>query len=141
MSLYLDTSVLVPIYIAEKNTKDIREIIINYSENIVISKLAIAEFHSALAIKQRTKSLSMLQAQKAKQIFKTHVDKKQYELISLPPSVFDKATEFLDQSEFALRTLDALHLSVCAVNNIILLTADKVLASNAQQFNVPVKLV
>lgn len=139
--LYLDTSVLVSIYVPEKQSAAILEFLEKYEKNIYISQLSEAEFFSALAIKKRMKQLSATTIKAISAMFSKHIDELIYEKIHLTNYVFTTALEYITTYKTNLRTLDALHLACCSTANMTLITADHDLAQSAKHFKVNVKLL
>lgn len=141
MQIYLDTSVLVSIYIPEKHSKSILDLLNDTNEKPMVSRLAETEFYAALASKIRTKELSSSAVKTAISLFRHHLATLIYENIYITDFVFIKAMEFLSQRTTNLRTLDALHLACSNIINAKMVTADKILAKSAEQLNIPVKLL
>lgn len=141
MKIYLDTSVVVSIYVPEKHSSFILKILQETQSRPYLSRLTETEFHAALAQKVRTKELKMLDIQAVTSMFDQHLAESVYEHIYLTDTVFTLAIEFLSSGKTPLRTLDALHLACNSIANATLVTADKVLAKSAEHFNIPVLLV
>ena len=141
MQIYLDTSVLVSVYIPEKHSKSILDVLHDTKERPMVSRLAETEFYAALASKIRTKELSTSAVKTAISMFRHHIATLIYENVYITDSVFTTAMDFLSQRTTNLRTLDALHLACSHIINAKIVTADKILAKSAEQLNIPVKLL
>lgn len=141
MSIYLDTSVLVSIYVPEKHSKSILNLLTNSKERFCVSRLVETEFFSALAIKKRTKELSQSDINSITVLFHHHMSQLIYEKVYITDAVYDTAIYFLTLYKTQLRTLDALHLACAANINAKLITADKVLAKSAEQLQVQTELI
>lgn len=141
MSLYLDTSVLVSIYIPEKHSDAIINLLQESNEKPCLSRLAEVEFYAALALKKRTRELQQAEINAAVKLFNHHLDQLIYEKIYITDMVFTSATQLLSEGKTPLRTLDALHLACSSIIQATLVTADKLLFKSAKTFNVPSLLV
>jgi predicted nucleic acid-binding protein len=141
MSIYLDTSVLVSIYIPEKHSKSILQFLQNTQDRPYLSRLTETEFYATLARKKRTKELTQTAINTITTLFRHHLTQLAYEKIYITDAVFETAIHFLTNYSTDLRTLDALHLACSANIHATLITADKVLAKSAQQLNIPTQLL
>lgn len=139
MNIYLDTSLLAPIYIPEINTEKILSYLNDSVMKIYISRLTEAEFCSVLAIKTRAKELSTERASQLLNRFAMDINSLVYEKIHIGDEIFQKAIDFLAANKTSLRTLDALHLSSAALTEAKLVTADRDLAKAAGYFKIPVE--
>ncbi len=137
---YLDTSVLVALYLPEPMSAKVQECC-SAMEALAISGLSEVEFHSALARRVRLNELSKDDALKVFSLFKLHVDEGFYRMIALEPRDFALARDWLATFRTPLRALDALHLAVAFSNRLALVTADKVLAKSAKIFGVAQELL
>ncbi len=141
MAIYLDTSVLVSVYIPEKHSQNILNLLDKSKEQFCISRLAETEFFSALACKKRTKELSQSEISSITALFHHHLTQLIYEKVYITDAVFEAAIHFLTSYKTHLRTLDALHLACAANMNATLITADKILAKSAEQLDLSVQLI
>ncbi|CAN5238817.1 type II toxin-antitoxin system VapC family toxin [soil metagenome] len=141
MEIYLDTSVLVAIYVPEPHTENILAYLDENITKIFISRLTETEFHSALAIKLRTKQLTAKQVTEVTNVFNENLETFIYEKIFLSDNAFQQAINFLTIHKTNLRTLDALHLASANTISANLLTSDQDLAKAADYFNIPCKLL
>lgn len=141
MAIYLDTSVLVSIYVPEKHSDEILNLLKNSNERFSISRLTETEFFSALAFKKRNKELSQTDINSITVLFHQHLSQLIYDKFHITDAVFETAIQFLTLYKTHLRTLDALHLACAANINAKLITADKTLAKSAEQLDVSVQLI
>lgn len=139
MNIYLDTSLLIPIYIPEIYTEKILSYLNGPISKISISRLTETEFCSALAIKTREKQLTIKQASSILHNLAEDINSLIYEKIYISDEIFQKAIDFLATHETNLRTLDALHLGCAALIEATLVTSDRALAKAAKHFNVSVE--
>lgn len=135
--MYVDTSCLVAFFIPEINTNIAHSTIINASK-INISSLTKMEFISAMNKKYRMGTLSkkeieMVTSELEKQIRNGIITQNEIQF-----NHFKQAESFLKRTKLALLSLDALHLSVCFLENLPLFTFDKVLSDAAEEFGITV---
>lgn len=140
MNYYCDTSILVPFYCPEPLSGKVEKKILSI-KNPVISSLVELEYCSAVARKKRRKEIADDSAFALVNAFHAHVEKHYYHLKPLELSHYIQAREWMASFLTALRSLDALHLAVCYMENLVCLTADKVLAESALQLRVEVELL
>jgi uncharacterized protein len=137
LSLYLDTSVLVPYYSPEPLSARCEALILSETRP-VISDLCAVELVSALARKVRRMELAAADAERIKSRFRSHVEGSYYTLVPLERHHFRLAQDWIGQFKAPIRSLDGLHLAVAAAGSISLATADLALASSAEAFGVEV---
>lgn len=140
MKIYLDTSVLVSLYILE-NHSEAANSIVQANHQIYISSLNEVEFYSALALKKRLHKKFDATIKLASNLFKQHIEERLYEKLHITDSIFITAINYLASYKTSLRALDALHLACSATTGINLVTADKNLAKSASLLNIPNMLI
>lgn len=104
MSYYLDTSVLVAYYVPEALSSKVQTFLQNHPQPF-ISELTQLEFYSALAIRVRTMTLSLSDAQRVIALFEQHLDDGYYLKIEVNTPSFKKAESLLRVSTFPLKHL------------------------------------
>ncbi len=140
VSAYLDTSALAKWYLAEFNTDVVTAYIISLDQAI-ISSLTITEMRCLLSRHRRMHHFS----EKIEQQFYTaFLNDIQCGHLTVEPFLdhhFIMAAQIItDLPKIALKTLDALHLSIVQQNNIpCLATADEVMEKAAIKLGIPVK--
>lgn len=110
--LYLDTSVLVPLFVPEPESPAVRAWFdTKAAETLAISDWTLTEFASAMGIKVRDKGLKPDQARKACALMQQLATGS---LRVLTPTRHDysRAAEHLGHHALGLRAGDALHLAV-----------------------------
>jgi predicted nucleic acid-binding protein len=136
---YIDTSALAKWYIPEAGSEGFANWIQQQDETC-ISSLTKTEFRCLLARRQRMQLLSGIQVQEIYAKFQQ--DCQDGHLLHYPVSdqhVLNAALMIESLPGIALRTLDALHMSVAHEIAIkTLATADKVMAQAAQQLEMEV---
>ncbi len=138
--IYLDTSVVVPLYWFEALTNTVEALLINEPE-LGLSDLVRVEFSSAIARRVRMGEISRESAREIVEQFQAHIDAEVYTLIAVEPVHYRIARGWIDGFETALRTLDALHLAIAYSQDIRLVTADAGLADSAVVLGVAVELL
>ncbi|MDY6802317.1 MAG: type II toxin-antitoxin system VapC family toxin [Cyanobacteriota bacterium] len=138
--IYLDTSVVVPLYWPEALTNTVEALLINEPE-LGLSDLVRVEFSSAIARRVRMGEISRESAREIVEQFQAHIDAELYTLIAVEPIHYRIARGWIDGFETALRTLDALHLAIAYSQDIRLVTADAGLADSAVVLGVAVQLL
>lgn len=136
--MYLDTSVLVKLYVREPDSSAVERIVAG--ERILCSELVYAEFWSALLAKERAGVLTAEMRQRVWQLFETHLLDDQVELIEVDGLVVRDAAELMALvfPRVPLRTLDALHLAtVAAIDGGPLFTRDQRMIDAARLLGLP----
>jgi len=141
MNAYLDTSVLVSLYVPESRTQKLLDLISGIKGALIISRLVETEFYATLSKKKRTKELSAVQIKNVIKVFEDHIKDGAYSLQPINDIVFETANNILREMKTNLRTLDALHLAAAKCGRCELMTADKALAESAAKAKVPVRLL
>jgi predicted nucleic acid-binding protein len=110
--VYLDTSVLVPLFLPEPESERIQRWIERQSgELLSISEWTLTEFASALGLKVRTKYLQLDQAREAQKVFEKLAAESLH--VHVPTRAdYVRATAFLGEYGLGLRAGDALHLAI-----------------------------
>ncbi|WP_018871098.1 type II toxin-antitoxin system VapC family toxin [Thioalkalivibrio sp. ALgr3] len=134
---YADTSAVLPFYRSEPASDTIEQLYLAQRQPPVISELVRVEFASALARWVRMGELDEAQANRIESAFHEDVREGRFRLVSLDPSVFDRAMHWLLTHRTSLRTLDALHLACAEASEAPLLTLDQALLASAEFFGVP----
>jgi len=110
--VYVDTSVLVPLFLNEPHSVAAADWYARERSELVAAAWCIPEFASALGIKQRTGAIDAQQAQGAWTRFERMVAA-DLRLLPVEPTHFHRAAELVLDASSALRAGDALHLA-CA---------------------------
>jgi predicted nucleic acid-binding protein len=139
--VYVDTSVLVPLFLNEPHSVAAADWYSREKSELVAAAWCIPEFASALGIKQRTGAIDAQQAQGAWTRFERMVAA-DLRLLPVEPAHFYRAAELVLDAASAMRAGDALHLACAeAVGAKQMATLDDVLARNAQRLKIkPVAL-
>ena len=139
--IYLDTSLIVAAATAELSTARAQAWLIeNDAEDLVTSAWTVTEFSSALALKMRTKHLSVEQRALAMAAFHELL-RESLAVVQVQTSHFHTAAEYVNQHELGLRSGDALHLAVASGLGATLCTLDQRLARIGTALSVPTILL
>jgi predicted nucleic acid-binding protein len=134
--VYVDTSVLVPLFVNEPHSAAAVDWYSNEKSELVAATWCVTEFASALGIKQRTGALDGDQAQAAWARFERMVAA-DLRLLPIEPSHFHRAAQLVLDASSALRAGDALHLACAeAAGAKRMATLDDVLGRNAQRLKI-----
>jgi predicted nucleic acid-binding protein len=138
MVCYVDTSVLVALCVNEPKSEDVSRWYSKCKDKLVSSVWCVTEFASALRIKQRTKQITLEEAQVAWQSFQ-RLCTNDLTLLSPDTDTFHQAAFLTLDATTGLRAGDALHLvSALHANAKRMATLDEVFARNAKQRKIAV---
>ena len=134
--VYVDTSVLVPLFLNEPCSVAAADWYAQEKSEIVAAAWCVPEFASALGIKQRTGAIDVQQAQGAWTRFERMVAA-DLRLLPVEPANFHRAAELVLDATSALRAGDALHLACAeAAGAKSMATLGEVLSRNAQRLKI-----
>jgi predicted nucleic acid-binding protein len=137
MSLLLDASVLVPLFVAEARSDAVECYLATTRPAIVISDFAIGEVTAALGAMVRRRSITREAADTALANLDIFVARSAKRAVTMPEDVH-LASQLVRRHELALRMPDALYLALNLRLGLSLMTADVVLAEAAKVFGVEV---
>ncbi len=135
MSLYLDASALVPLFIQEATTERLWSRLAG--EAVLVSGFAAAEFSAAVARWQRIGELSAEGQAAAYAEFDRWVA--QEAIPAIETSADMQAANLLVRASFGLRTPDAFHVAVAQRMGAKLFTLDHKMAAAAVALGLPVE--
>lgn len=141
MTVYLDTSVLVPYYSPERLSEACEQLIVSQQQRPAISDLCEIEMFSALARKVRMGEIEPRDANLVKALFRSHLDGSAFRRLPVERRHYRVAAEWLGRFTTPLRTLDALHLACASLAGFSLATSDLALARSAPEMGIEVVLV
>jgi uncharacterized protein len=138
MSIYLDTSVLIPTLVDEPISGAVRAYLIATEQELLISDLAAVEVASALSRLARMGLLGFAEAVARLTDFETW-----RAATSSPADVhaaeFRLAYAYVRRFELALRAPDALHLAIASRLQATLVTLDRRLERAARELGIAVE--
>ena len=125
--IYLDTSILVAYYCPEALSVE-SERLVRARVRPSISDLTEVELLSAVSRKVRASELDLREAGRIVGQFFAHLEGDLYNRLPLERRHYKLARDWMAQLTIPLRSLDALHLAVAAVEGVPFATADQALA-------------
>ncbi|MFN3545609.1 MAG: type II toxin-antitoxin system VapC family toxin [Thiobacillus sp.] len=136
---YLDTSVLIKLYVAEKLSTEV-ERFVGEADSIVISRLTTLEWHCAMARRARTGQITPDYLNLARTEFTRHLAEGYFRIVPYDDPLLSDALRVLDSANpVPLRTLDAIHLTAVRNAGITrIATADDVMRRAALQLHLEV---
>ena len=130
--VYVDTSVLVALFLKEPRSSDVARWYTSCEDELVSAMWCVTEFASALSIKQRTRQIDGTEAQTAWQHFE-RLCANDLQLMPVEPVTFHRAAILTLDHDSGLRAGDALHLAAALDAKAKgMATLDEVLAKNAK---------
>ncbi|NDJ17459.1 type II toxin-antitoxin system VapC family toxin [Myxacorys almedinensis] len=139
--IYLDTSVLAPLYWAETLSDAVEELLSSKDAELAISQLVEVEFVSALSRRVRMGEVAQGEARVIVQQFQADLEAGFYTQLALEPIHYTMARDWIHQFNTPLRTLDGLHLAIAVAHNIPLVTADEGLVESAEAVGAEVQIL
>ena len=134
--VYVDTSVLVPLFLNEPRSVAVATWYAREKGELVAAAWCVPEFASALGIKQRAGAIDTQQAQGAWARFERLVAA-DLRLLPVAPANFHRAAELVLDASSGLRAGDALHLACAETAGAKhMATLDDVLSRNAQRLKI-----
>lgn len=139
--LYVDASVIVSALTNEAETSLSQSWFAEQeTSELAISDWTITEFHSALSVKVRTRTLGASHRAAALSVF-TRLSAKSLQVLPVARDDFVAAARYADYSDLNLRAGDALHLAICANYGAKLRTLDRRLGEAGARLGVESFLV
>jgi predicted nucleic acid-binding protein len=136
--IYVDTSVLVALYLPEAKSNDVGRWYSSCKDALVSAAWCVSEFASALSIKQRTGQIDATVARQAWQQFE-RMCAGDLQLLPVEHATFHRAAILALDVKSGLRSGDALHLASALDANVKnMATLDELQAKNAKQLKLNV---
>ena len=134
--VYLDTSALIKLYVAEAFSNEVERLVAE-ADGLVISRLSMLEWHCAMARRLRTGQITQDYLNIARTEFTRHLADGYFRIVSFDDTLLIDALRVLDSvNPVPLRTLDAIHLTAARNAGVArLATADRVMAEAANTLN------
>jgi uncharacterized protein len=137
---YIDTSVLAAYYCPEPLSEKAESVLTQQTQPS-ISAFTELELFSAISRKIREGSLSKVDGDRIVARVLSHIDGGLYHYLPVENRHYRLARDWIGNFSTALRTLDALHLAITSIEDLILVTADKALSQSAESLGVKVMLL
>ena len=136
--VYLDTSVAVPLFVAEPSSDQVDRWVSACDVPMVSSDWIITEFASALAIKERSRALAAREAKAAWRSFETFF-RSGLRVMPVSRDTFEAAAKMAREPAHGLRAGDALHLAAALeMGARTIATLDTVMSANAKRLKMKV---
>lgn len=135
MRLYLDTSVLVPLFVAESRSRDANAGLVG--QNLYVSDLAAAEFSAAISTRVRTSEMTAADALSLFATFDAWAEKAANRA-QVEGADMAAALVLVRRPELALRMPDAANLAIAQRLGARVFTFDKKMAAAAAALGLPV---
>lgn len=140
MTAYLDSSIVLAYYLEETHSEQAQEIY-RTRPGLQISELVDLEVLSSLSRLARVGSIELDDVRSVSVLFDAHLRDGLYRRRNLDTNHYRLARDYIARFDLPLKSPDALHLALCAAENLTLLTADRQLARNAEALGVQTELV
>ena len=138
MIRYFDTSAVIPYYRPEALSDQVQTLLVASEQPVLISLLTETEFASVLARLVRMSELRKSDASLIQAAFQEDIHRGCYQVLGVSREHYHLARDWLLSHDTSLRTLDALHLSLAALSESELVTADRIMAQAADRLSIPV---
>lgn len=137
MSVYLDASVLVPLFTTDPFSAEAAKRLARLADQVLVSDFAAAEFASVVARRVRVRDLTSGEARSAFASFDTWTTQR---TVNVATTSTDLAAciGYLRRLDLPVRAPDALHLAIASRERAIFLTFDKHLAGAAKKLGLAV---
>ena len=137
MSVYLDASVLVSLFIRDEMTEQARSALRTHDGRVTVSDWTLAEAASAISRAVRTRVLDRDAGRRAMAAIDLWISRAAHRIEVLPADI--REAELVIRSfETALKTPDALHIVVARRSDLALLSFDSALNREAAALGVRV---
>ena len=134
---YLDTSLLIPLYVEETRTSDAQSWMAGLAfEPLSISHWCVVEFHSALGIKSRRGELNEVNRIIVETAFQRFLVTRSG-WVDVRQEDFERAAEMCKHWSLSLRAGDALHLAIAERCGLTVCTLDRVMWTAARSLGIP----
>ena len=134
--VYLDTSALIKLYVADAFSTEVERLVAEV-DGLVISRLSMLEWHCAMSRRLRVSQISEDYLNLARTEFTRHLSEAYFRIVPFDDTLLIDALRVLDSVKpIPLRTLDAIHLTAARNAGVTrIATADRVMADAANQLN------
>ena len=139
MSLYLDASILVALFVIDPSSARAEAFLSAHPEIVVVSDFGVAEFSSAVGRRVRTRDLTQKDGQLAFSNLDTWVGRSAYRG-EIATADIDAANRILRRLDVNLRTPDAIHIAISRRLDATLVTFDRRMAAGARALGIVVAM-
>ena len=141
MTIYCDTSLIVAALTPEVATSRVRGWLNDQkADTLCLSGWVLTEVFSAVSLKVRSGALSI---EDRASVLTDWVDmhRLHFREVAIPATAFERAGQFAGQPELALRSGDALHIAIAALNGLRMASLDPAMVSAAVRLGITADLV
>lgn len=139
LSVYLDTSFFVPLFVREEASDNARSLAQRWTRPLLVSSWTLTEFASALAFKKRLGAIDLRQWEIAHNRAGDAIASGLFREEPVLHADFEDAAGFFKPDGPPLRAGDSLHLAVCRRLGRELATYDGAMRAAAAAFGIPIK--
>jgi len=136
LSLYLDASVLIPIFVAEGRSQDAHAGLLG--QVLIVSDLAVTEFSAGVARRQRIGDMSAAEAAALFAALDAWVSQAA-QRVAIETGDLLVATSYVRRMDLGLRMPDAANLAIAQRLAATVFTFDKIMAAAAAAIGLSVK--
>jgi uncharacterized protein len=139
VSLYLDASVLITLFVIDPSSARAEVFLSVHQEIVVVSDFGVADFSSAVGRRVRTRDLTREDGQLAFYDLGTWVTRSAYREEVMTADI-DAANRILRRLDVNLRTPDAIHIVIARRLEATLVTFDRIMAASARALGIGVAM-
>jgi predicted nucleic acid-binding protein len=137
LTLYLDTSIFVPLTVFEQKTHAVQTWFSEQNPaDLFFSEWGTTEFSAAIALKLRTGQIDSEVRAGANVLFSRYIQQ-YFQVLLVKRSDFRRAGELASDENLKLRAGDSLHLAIAEQAQATLCTLDKTLHAAALKVGIP----
>jgi len=138
LSCYIDTSILAAYYCPEMISDQVQALLREVAKP-AISPLTEVELFSSISRKIRTNELNKEDGTRILSKFLSHMETGLFEIIPIEMRHWRLARSWIGLFNTPLRTVDALHLAIASVEDLVLITLDQHMIRSAKILMVKIK--
>lgn len=134
--VYLDTSVLLPLFLSEPASESVRRVLSSLPQDeLIISEWCRTEFASAVG---RHVRMAILEKDAAAEVIRKfrNLTKDSLSVLAVESADFVLASRYLERFELGLRAGDALHLAIASNSGGEIYSSDEVMLKCARRFGI-----
>jgi uncharacterized protein len=139
VSLYLDASVLITLFVIDPSSARAEAFLSVHQEIVVVSDFGVADFSSAVGRRVRTRDLTREDGQLAFYDLDTWVTRSAYREEVMTADI-DAANRILRRLDVNLRTPDAIRIVIARRLEATLVTFDRIIAASARALGIGVAM-
>lgn len=138
MTVYVDASVLIPLFVTDPHNVRAARAMGNLNADVIVSDFAAAEFASVIALRVRTRDLTPAEAREVFATLDSWLASGAAAGAETAVTDIPQCAAYLRRLDLPLRAPDAIHIAIAGRLNADLLTFDKKLKAAAPKLGVAV---